>query len=222
MQVYYHEGGILSPSMHSRTAADPRANQKLRTRTAIVDACRQLIESGREVTMPEVANLARVSEATAYRHFPDLLSLLTETMAQLWPSPTEALAPIADVRDPVTRVAFACEFLLRHVVRYQGAVRAAISATITRPQLAAARPGLRFGLIDAALAPVADTLESHDPRRLGQLKRDLSVVASAEALFSLTDLAGMDADEAITSLVCTATTLTRAAFDPLNRECRTP
>jgi hypothetical protein len=32
-----------------------RANQKLRTRTAIVDACRQLIRSGADVTMPAVA-----------------------------------------------------------------------------------------------------------------------------------------------------------------------
>jgi hypothetical protein len=43
-------------------------------------------------------------------------------------------------------------FLLRGVLAYQGAVRAMIAATITRPELAPVRPGLRFGLIDQALA----------------------------------------------------------------------
>ena len=32
-----------------------RVNQKLRTRTAIVDACREVIRSGGPVTMPAVA-----------------------------------------------------------------------------------------------------------------------------------------------------------------------
>ena len=49
--------------------------------------------------------------------------------------------------DPVERVSFACEFLLRGVHSCQGAVRAMISGTITRPGFAATRPGIRFGLI---------------------------------------------------------------------------
>ena len=61
-----------------------RANQKTRTRRAIVDACRELVRTGSEVTMPEVARRALVSEATAYRYFPDLTSLLAETIDGLW------------------------------------------------------------------------------------------------------------------------------------------
>jgi len=44
------------------------------------------------------------------------------------------------------------------VLAYQAAVRARISATITRPELAHAGPGLRLGLIDHALAPLRDAL----------------------------------------------------------------
>ena len=54
----------------------------------------------------------------------------------MWPSPAEALAPVADSCDPVERVAFACGFLLRGVLAYQGAVRAMIAATITHSELA--------------------------------------------------------------------------------------
>ena len=103
----------------------------------------------------------------------------------LWPSADEALDPVADSSDPVERITFACEFLLRGVLAYQGAVRAMISATITRSESAATRPGIRFGLIDQALAPLDDTLAVADPDGLAELNRDLSAIVSAEALFSL-------------------------------------
>jgi AcrR family transcriptional regulator len=189
-----------------------RANQKKRTRMAIVDACGAIVRAGAPVTMAEVARSALVSEATAYRYFPDLISVLNEALVGLWPSPAAALEPVAHSRDPVERVAFACEFLLRGVLAYQGAVRAMISATITHPELAGARPGLRFGLIEQALAPLDDTLAATDPDRVARLKRDLAAVVSAEAFFSLTDLGGTTPDEAIASLVRTATTITAAAL----------
>ena len=187
-----------------------RVNQKLRTRMAIVEACREVIRSGGPVTMPAVARAALVSEPTAYRYFPDLISLLNAALAGMWPSPAEALEPVAASADPVERVAFAAGFFLRRVLSYQGAVRAMISATITRPELAARRPGIRFGLISQALDPIAGTLPL-PPERLAQLKRDLAAIISAEALFSLTDLCRLAPDDAMGSLVRTATTIAAAA-----------
>ncbi|MFJ9907625.1 TetR/AcrR family transcriptional regulator [Streptomyces sp. NPDC101152] len=188
-----------------------RTNQKKRTRTAIVQAARELIETGGEVTMPEIARAALVSEATAYRYFPDLPSLISEALAGVWPAPAEALAPVAHSTDPVERVAFACEFLLRGILARQGSVRAMISATITQPKTASARPGIRFALIDHALAPLEATVGATDPEAFAQLKRDLAVVVSAEALFTLTDLCGLAPQAAVASAVRTATTLTEAA-----------
>ena len=184
-----------------------RVNQKLRTRMAIVEACREVIRSGGPVTMPAVARAALVSEPTAYRYFPDLISLLNAALAGMWPSPAEALEPVAASADPVERVAFTAGFFLRRVLSYQGAVRAMISATITRPELAAHRPGIRFGLINHALDPIAGTL-SLPPQRLAQLKHDLAAIISAEALFTLTDLCHLTPDDAVASLVRTATTIT--------------
>ncbi|HUB42158.1 MAG TPA: TetR/AcrR family transcriptional regulator [Streptosporangiaceae bacterium] len=189
-----------------------RENQKQRTRTAIVDAARELIRDSTEVTMPAVAKAALVSEATAYRYFPDLVSLLREAVEGTWPAPGEALAPVEDSDDPVERVAFATERLLTHVQMYQGAVRAMISGSIVRRDSAAIRPGHRFGLIDHALAPLEATLGQHDPAALRQLKQDLAVVVSAEALFTLTDLCGLSPDDAIASAVHTARTITAAAM----------
>lgn len=204
-----------------------RVNQKLRTRTAIVQAAAELGSTGREVTMPEVARVALVSEATAYRYFPDLASLLGEVIADLLPDTADAVALVVDgdADDPVARVAAVTEFLLRHVLSRQGVVRTLIAASITRPGQPHARPGVRFELIEYALAPfggdagdgasgdsstLEPALERAQVEALAQLKRDLAVVVSAEALFSLIDLHGLEPEQAIASIVHTATTLTRA------------
>jgi AcrR family transcriptional regulator len=186
-----------------------RVNQKRRTHDAIVRAALELITTGREITMPEVARAALVSEATAYRYFPDLVSLIRTVMDGRMPTPAEALESAGDSQDPVERVAAVTEHLMRHVLAYQVAVRAMIAATVTRPAEVTIRPALRFGLIDEALAGTRATIGK---AALTQLKRDLAVVMSAEALFALTDQCGLDPEQAVRSVVSTATTVTRAAL----------
>ena len=192
-------------------AAAGRANQKLRTRTAIVQAAAELSRTGREVTMPEVARSALVSEATAYRYFPDLASVLREALAGIWASPEESLAPVAYTDDPVERIGYATEILLREVLAYQGAVRPMIAAAVTKPGVTR-QPGRRFGLIEEALRPLEDTMAVQQPARFEQLKRGLAVVVSAESLFTLTDLCGLTPEQAIASATRTARTLTTAAI----------
>jgi AcrR family transcriptional regulator len=189
-----------------------RANQKQRTRTAIVAAARDLITGSAEVTMPAVARGALVSEATAYRYFPDLISLLREAVDGTWPSPEQALALVEGSDDAVERIGVATERLLRHVQTYQGAVRAMIAASVVRPGAAGIRPGYRFGIIDRALAPLDSSLGRRSPEAFRRLKQDLAIVVSAEALFTLTDLCDLAPDEAIASAVRTAKTLTAAAI----------
>jgi AcrR family transcriptional regulator len=183
-----------------------------RTKSAIVGAALELIGTGSEVTMPAIAKAALVSEATAYRYFPDLVSLLREAMTGVWPDPAEAMLPVAASTDAVERIAFAAEYLLRGVLAYQGAVRAMIAATAVRPDDARLRPGERFGLIDVALRPLELTLAATDPAAFGQLKLDLAVVMGAEALFTLTDLCGLPPEVAIRSAIHTATAITAAAL----------
>jgi AcrR family transcriptional regulator len=193
-----------------------RTNQKARTQRAIVEACVELIRQRLPVTMPEVAKAALVSEATAYRYFPDLASLLAKALAEDWPTPAEALAPVSASNDPLERVGFATRFLLLGVAQRHLVVRSMISATIVQPDLIGrARPGIRFGLIEYALAPFVDVLEAANPELLVQLRLDLAVVVSAEALFSLIDLCGLSTTEAIDSAEKTARTLTSAAFQQI-------
>jgi AcrR family transcriptional regulator len=192
-------------------ASTGRVNQKRRTRDAIVAAARDLITGSSEVSMPAVAQAALVSEATAYRYFPDLTSLLREAVEGTWPTPEQALGPAEDSADAVERIGAGTDRLLRHVQAYQGAVRAMIAASVVRPQAAAIRPGLRFAIIDHALAPVEGSLGRQRPDAFRQLKQDLAVVVSAESLFTLTDLCNLSPDEAIASAVRCARTITAAA-----------
>jgi hypothetical protein len=94
----------------------------------------------------------------------------------------------------------------------QGAVRAMIASTITRDEVAFPRPGKQFSLIDLAVAPLERPPGAMEPARVTQLKRDLAVIMSAEALFTLTDLAGLAPPDAIASVVHTARTITEAAM----------
>jgi AcrR family transcriptional regulator len=197
--------------LSATTGRTSHATQKRQTRTALLTSCRALITSGDDVSMPAVATAASVSEATAYRHFPDLVSLVNEALRELWPSPEKAMAPIARSTAPLERIDFACEFLLRRVHSYQGSVRAVIAATITRPATVQNRPGFRFGLIDAALDPVVDATNDAAAQRLQQLKQDLAAIVSAEALFTLIDLCGLELEDAVASLRRTARTITDVA-----------
>ena len=188
-----------------------RVNQKRRTRTAIIAACQQLINAGADINMPAVARAALVSEPTAYRYFPDLASLLEEALAGIEPDPVAALAAGADSGDPVERVAYAAELLAKLVIERQGAIRALISVSIARGTARQVRPGYRFALIDQALAPLSGD-NAVDAAALEQLRRDLAVVISAEAVLTLTDLYRLDSEAVVASIVHTARLITEATL----------
>jgi AcrR family transcriptional regulator len=189
-----------------------RVNQKRRTRAAIIAACQELITTGADMNMPAVARAALVSEPTAYRYFPDLATLLEEALAGIEPDPVAALAAGADPDDPVERVAYAAELLAKLVIERQGAIRALTSVSIARRTAREVRPGYRFALIDQALAPLTARKPRIDRARREQLRRDLAVVISAEAVLTLMDLYGLDPDATVASIVHTARLIAEATL----------
>ena len=71
-RLVYHD------EMNASPRRDPRANQKERTRAALVDAARRLLSAGTPPTVADAAEAARVSRATAYRYFPTQDALFVE------------------------------------------------------------------------------------------------------------------------------------------------
>jgi hypothetical protein len=146
------------------------------------------------------------------RHFPDLASLLEEALAGIEPDPAAALAAGSDSGDPVERVAYAAELLARLVIERQGAIRALISVSIARATARQVWPGYRFALIDQALAPLTGQKPGIDAATLEQLRRDLAIVISAEAVLTLTDLYGLEPEGAVASIVHTARLIAEATL----------
>ena len=60
------------------STAAGRANQKARTRAALLQAATELVRDGRPPSIPEVADRALISVATAYRYFPSAEELWFE------------------------------------------------------------------------------------------------------------------------------------------------
>src|SRR5687768_8301366 len=83
---------------------DPRANQKARTRSAIVEAAqRQQQDGGQTPTVARAAEAAGVSRATAYRYFPTQQALLIE-VADISPAVAATEAALAELEtDDVER-----------------------------------------------------------------------------------------------------------------------
>src|SRR5919197_965515 len=60
-----------------------RTAQKTRTRTALIEAARELIAAGRNPTVEQAASAASISRTTAYRYFPNQRSLLVAAYPQI-------------------------------------------------------------------------------------------------------------------------------------------
>ena len=193
-----------------------RQNQRERTRRAIVAAAAKLIAAGSLPTMSEVAGEALVSTATAYRYFPDQLSLLNAALRDGYAGMGERFEPdVGTERDLERRVDAATEGLLRRIVEREALVRTVMALSLLRSvdgatpheEAVGVRPGFRRAWIDEALRP-AET--EFDPEKLRLLKLALGAVMSSEALFALEDVMGVESDEAIVVCRWMARTLTGA------------
>ncbi len=138
-----------------------RANQKRRTRDAIVRAARELFEGGATPTVAEAAEAASVGRTTAYRYFPTQESLLLELSVNLDVDEIEGLVatPPADgsaVEHLRTVLRLLNEHVLADEVRYRTSIRlyldlwlAAKAAGDDDPVV---REGRRHRWIEASLA----------------------------------------------------------------------
>ncbi len=68
-----------------------RVNQKLKTRSQILEAAKVLMSKNRNFTLEEVAKKANISRATIYRYFPTLELLYTEASLHVHFSPPNVL-----------------------------------------------------------------------------------------------------------------------------------
>ena len=173
-----------------------RPNQRLRTRKDLLEAALRLSSDGRQPSLDEVAEAAKVSRATAYRYFPNVEALLAEASAHVAFPDLEGLFTGLENASPAERLKHLDQATSSMISANEPAIRAMI-ATAVRQAMSdddvPARQNRRSPAIEAALAPHCVNFE---PNQLDRLRKALALVIGPEALLALKDVMRLDDAEA--------------------------
>ena len=186
-------------STNPDTSSSGRVKQRIRTRQAILRAAQELIDAGRTPTVPEAADAAMVSRATAYRYYPSQESLLSEcAVAPRTPHQQEVFGRPDAPTEAEDRIVLAHNFLYDYIRSRETAFRHFLRGQLLLGMQdkhvdRTLRPAFRVELIDAALAPLTDELT---PDQLDRLKHALGVLIGTEALIASQDVLQLDHDTA--------------------------
>ena len=201
---------------------DPRANQKARTRAAIVEAAQRLQdEEGETPTVARAAEAAGVSRATAYRYFPTQEALVVE-VADITPNVTATEAALAELdSDDVERrllllldasnpIALAEETHFRRALWVYLDTWLRSNRNADEPP--AVREGRRMRWLDQVLEPLDDLPEARKRR----LQAALALTIGADSLVIMKDVCGLDDDEALEVLRWAAKAILHAGLQERN------
>ncbi|HEX4359705.1 MAG TPA: TetR/AcrR family transcriptional regulator [Pseudonocardia sp.] len=207
----------MALSRQDNSLTTGRANQKQRTRRAIVDAAVALGQQGQSPTMTEVAEAALVSPATMYRYFPNTQALMLEvatreaqpkidaTLAALPEDPEERIDALLAT---VTAFQFENEALWRSVLK-SILERWLAQVDVPERDRVPIRGSHRLESVEKALEPLTGVLSVAEHRRLIMATM---LVCGVEAMVSARDACGMDAAEATDVMRWAARALQRQAL----------
>jgi AcrR family transcriptional regulator len=201
MRRWYHYEMTISdqdPPLRKGT----RTNQKARTRAALLQAATDLFREGKSPSMPEAAERALVSVATAYRYFSSAEDLWWEaTQAPAFQQTfdetlerTKAAGP-----DPQARLEAAVRSnsfaMIDDQVSFRRVALIALEQwfrqrTAADDQQIPNRARRHNALIGEVLSPLGGTLPEQDFDRIANA---LGLVLGTEAMIALTDAVGLDA-----------------------------
>jgi AcrR family transcriptional regulator len=181
-----------------------------RTRRALLDAARRLIEEGDIPTIPDAAAAADVSRATAYRYFPSQAALLEAVLDER----LDALVDEVESAPPHSLNSFV-EEAVGALRGNEAVLRAALRLSLTEWRHRREAPGSpdrpitrggRIALLEAALGQ--PDLDEDERRRLVM---SLSLVFGIEAWVVLKDIWRVDDDTAQGVILWTARAIARNA-----------
>jgi AcrR family transcriptional regulator len=188
-----------------------RTQQKARTRNALVAAARELLATGMTPTVEQAADAAQVARATAYRYFPNQRALLVATYPEI---AEPSLLEEPQLADPVERLDEVARSLARQMVEHEPELRTmlrlSLEADATETGDLPLRKGRRITWVADALAPLRGEMPE---RELQRLVHAVAAALGIEALVWLTDVAGLDRDEATEVMRWSARALLRSALD---------
>jgi AcrR family transcriptional regulator len=207
-----------------------RVNQKARTRAALLAAAVELVREGRPPSVPDAAERALVSVATAYRYFPTADDLWTEASFETMDF-TELSADVETAVDAagddagarlevvITRIGWD---MLDNPLPYRTMAKLASERWFAQQQSPAAEPapireGRRHHWNQRIVEPLRGTLTESERRRLIAA---LDVAWGTEASISLTDVAGLEVEEAKRVMLQTAQWVLAAGLADAKKRAR--
>lgn len=207
-----------------------RANQRARTREALVQAAVELVRDGRPPSIPDAAGRALVSNATAYRYFSSAEELWAEASmaaAEFGPMLEEAEALMdAAGGDPQARLEVAVRTIGWRMVDDQVPFRLVAKSALERwfAQADAAaedrvpvRQGRRDRPSRKVIEPLVGTVDDPD---IDRLVAALGIILGTDSMLALIDGVGLDADEAKSVMLDAARWLLAGALAELDADRR--
>jgi AcrR family transcriptional regulator len=206
---------LVSSEMSPVKAEDPRANQKARTRAAIIAAAHELQRQGTAPTVEQAAEQARVSRATAYRYFPTKEALLIELSDITPTAAVETVLANLPTDDVEQRLVLLLEtfdpIVLAEEEHFRTAARVYLDTWLRSHRngddAPVVREGRRMRWLETVLAPLHDL----PPERKRLLQTALALTLGGEAIITMKDVCRLDNDETLAVLRWAATALLRAA-----------
>jgi AcrR family transcriptional regulator len=213
MRREYHKESKVSRQ------AGGRANQKARTRAAIVEAASAMLRRGAAPTVAAAADEAKVSRATAYRYFPSQEALLVEVAdvspavapveeAVRRPAPSDPEARLLALLDTLNPIVLAEEVSMRHALRVY--LDTWLESRAVGREAPPVREGRRVRWLDEALESVRRDLPEE---RWVRLRAALSLTLGTDALVVMKDVCRLGDEEALDVLRWAAAALLRAGLD---------
>jgi AcrR family transcriptional regulator len=199
---------------------DPRANQKARTKTAIIDAAVALLGEGEMPTVASAAEKAKVSRATAYRYFPTredlgeaianadpMIATVDKVIDTLATDDVEQrLLTLLDSYNPIV---IADETHMRSVLQIlqENWLRGRRDDEHSTPYT---RSPTRVRWLDEVLRPAEKLTDEQRDR----LRSALALTLGIESIVVMKDVCELGDQDALAVLRWAATTLLRAALKP--------
>jgi AcrR family transcriptional regulator len=216
--------GRPDSSRRDGSRPDPRANQRRRTKTAIMAGARKLLLDGRVPSIADAAEEAGVSRATAYRYFPTQGALVREAVDEVLISGRSAweerLGDEGKLTERVERyISLIFDLVRENESLMRGSLLLALEqwAKLQAGEELGEEPIKRGGRLDAISATLEPLKQKLDRDAVRRLSVALSLLVGIEAHIIFRDIWGLDDREAREISLWMARVLAEATMEETGR-----